>query len=351
MSTSAGSDDKPFRWAIVGIGRHTRRFIGPAIAESELGVVAAVCSSRPDEAAEVSRDWGEPDVYTSYDDVLACPGVDALFLVSPNNLHAEQVKAAAAAGKHVLCEKPLANTPADCEEMVEACARAGVALGVGFHLRHNIVHERAREIVASGQLGEIKFVSARYAHATGGTAPAGTAPASPPPAWRRDPARAGGGSFIGTGVHAIDLLRYATGAEVVAVTVAADDNGVAYGEQSLLASAKLSNGAIASIHGGNLPYPANELVISGTTGTVRCTGSVGNYGGGLLELITRDGEQAAQIEHHNVYVRECDDFAARARAGTEPNASGVDGLRCAEVTEAIYVSARTGALTSIPVVG
>jgi 1,5-anhydro-D-fructose reductase (1,5-anhydro-D-mannitol-forming) len=346
MSTSAGSDDKPFRWAIVGIGRHTRRFVGPAIAESRLGVLAAVCSSRPGEAAEASRDWGQPAVYTSYDDLLACPGVDALFLVSPNNLHSGQVMAAAAAGKHVLCEKPLANTPADCQEMVEACAKAGVALGVGFHLRHNIVHERAREIVASGQLGEINFVSARYAHATGGKATAG-----PPPAWRRDPEQAGGGSFIGTGVHAIDLLRYATGAEVVAVAVAADDNGVAYGEQNLLVSAKLSNGAIASIHGGNLSYPANELVISGTTGTVRCTGSIGNYGGGLLELSTADGEQPVQVERHNVYVRECDDFAARVRAGTEPNASGVDGLRCAEVTGAIYASARTGALTGVPAAG
>ena len=346
MSTSAGSDDRPLRWAIVGIGRHTRRFIGPAIAQSRLGVVAAVCTSRPDEAAEVSRDWGEPAVYTSYDDLLACPGVDALFLVSPNNLHSGQVAAAAAAGKHVLCEKPLANTPADCRQMVEACAKAGVKLGVGFHLRHNIVHERAREIVASGRLGEIKFVSARYAHATGGSAPAG-----PPPAWRRDPEQAGGGSFIGTGVHAIDLLRYVTGAEVAAVTVAADDNGIRYGEQNLLASAKISNGAIASIHGGNLPYPANELVISGTAGTVRCTGSVGNHGGGLLELITADGERAQDVERHNVYVRECDDFVARVRAGQEPNASGTDGLRCAEVTAAIYASARTGALTSIPAPG
>ncbi|HTZ25650.1 MAG TPA: Gfo/Idh/MocA family oxidoreductase [Streptosporangiaceae bacterium] len=346
MSTSASSDDRPLRWAIVGIGRHTRRFIGPAIAASRLGVLAAVCSSRPDEAADVSRDWGQPAVYASYDELLGCPGVDALFLVSPNNLHKDQVTAAAAAGKHVLCEKPLASTPADCQEMVQACAKAGVALGVGFHLRHNIVHERAREIVASGQLGEVTFVSARYAHATGGSAPAG-----PPPAWRRDPGQAGGGSFIGTGVHAIDLLRSVTGAEVTAVTVAADDNGIAYGEQNLLASAKLSNGAIASIHGGNLPYPANELVICGTAGTVRCTGSVGNYGGGLLELITADGEEAQEVERHNVYARECDDFVARVRAGEDPNASGVDGLRCAEVTVAIYASARTGALTSIPALG
>jgi 1,5-anhydro-D-fructose reductase (1,5-anhydro-D-mannitol-forming) len=343
MSTSASSDERPLRWAIVGLGRHTRQFVGPAIAESKLGVLAAVCSSNP-EAAQAARAWGEPTIYRCLDDLLGDPGVDAVFLVSPNHLHKDQVSRAAAAGKHVLCEKPLANSPADGQEMVAACRQAGVRLGVGFHLRHNIVHERAREIVAGGQLGEIKFVSARYAHASAGAS-------GPPPAWRRDPEQAGGGAFIGTGVHAIDLLRFATGSEVTQVAAAGDDNGIPGGEQNMLISARLSNGAIASIHGGNLSYPVNELVVSGTMGTLRCTGSIGNHGGGLLEIITAAGQEADRVERHNPYRRQCDDFATRVRAGTEPNASGVDGLRCAEVTAAIYASARSGALTSVAPAG
>jgi 1,5-anhydro-D-fructose reductase (1,5-anhydro-D-mannitol-forming) len=334
----------PFRWAIVGIGRHTRRFIGPAIAESALGVLAAVCSSHPDEAARVARDWGQPTIYGSLDRLLADPGIDAVFLVSPNHLHKEQVARAAGAGKHVLCEKPLATSPADAQDMVDACAKAGVRLGTGFHLRHNLVHQRAQEIVARGELGEITFVSARYAHASAGTG-------GPPPAWRRDPGQAGGGGFIGTGVHAIDLLRYVTGCEVTQLAAAGDGRGVAYGEQNLLVSANLGNGAVATIHGGNLPYPANELVVSGTAGTLRCTGSIGNYGGGRLELISAAGEQAQQLDRDNPYVRQCDDFAARVRAGAEPNASGVDGLRCAEVTDAIYASVRSGVLTTVAAAG
>jgi 1,5-anhydro-D-fructose reductase (1,5-anhydro-D-mannitol-forming) len=342
-----------FRWAIVGLGRHTRRFVGPAIAASESGVLAAVCSSSPD-AARIASAWGEPAVYDSLDDLLADPGVDGVFLVSPNNVHQEQVISAAAAGKHILCEKPLANSPAAGQQMVEACAKAGVRLGTGFHLRHNIIHQRVREIVAAGRIGEITFVSARYAHASAPVqAPAqasaeasAQADASAPAAWRQDPEQAGGGAFIGTGVHAIDLLRFTTGCEVTQVAAAADSDSP-YGEQNMLVSARLSNGAIASIHGGNLPYPANELVINGTEGTLRCTGSVGNYGGGRLEIITAAGEETDRVERHDPYIRQCDDFVARVRAGIEPSASGTDGLRCAEVTDAIYASARSGTLTSI----
>jgi 1,5-anhydro-D-fructose reductase (1,5-anhydro-D-mannitol-forming) len=334
----------PFRWGIVGIGRHTRRFIGPAIAESALGVLAAVCSSHPEEAALVTRAWGQPTVYGSLDSLLADPGIDAVFLVSPNHLHKDQVTRAAAAGKHVLCEKPLATTPADAQDMVDACAKAGVRLGTGFHLRHNVVHQRARDIVARGELGEIRFVSARYAHASAGTG-------GPPPAWRRDPGQAGGGAFIGTGVHAIDLLRFITGCEITGLTAVGDDHGVRYAEQNMLVTARLSNGAIASIHGGNLPYPANELVISGTVGTLRCTGSIGNYGGGRLEFMSAAGEQADQLDRDDPYRRQCDDFVTRVRAGAEPDASGVDGLRCAEVTDAIYASARSGALTAVAAAG
>jgi predicted dehydrogenase len=344
MSTAADRNNRPFSWAIVSMGRHARRFVGPAIAASESGVLAAVCSGNPEAARTAARAWGEPAIYGSFDDLLADRSVDGVFLVSPNHLHREQVIRAAQAGKHVLCEKPLANSSADGQEMVLACSKAGVQLGVGFHLRHNVVHERAREAVAEGRLGEITFVSTRYAHASAGAS-------GPPPAWRRDPGQAGGGAFIGTGVHAIDLLRFVTGCEVTHVAAVGDDNGVPYGEQNLLVSAKLSNGAIASIHGGNLPYPANELVVSGTTGTLRCTGSIGNYGGGLLEISTAAGEQADRMQRHDPYLRQCDDFVIRARAGTEPNASGVDGLRCAEVTEAIYASARSGALTRVAAAG
>jgi predicted dehydrogenase len=330
----------PFGWAILGLGRHSRRYVAPAIAGSSLGVLAAVCSRDPEEAAHTARAWGEPAIYSSLDDLLHDPLVAGVFIVSPNHLHREQVLRVAAAGKHVLCEKPLANNAADAAEMVAACRRAGVRLGVGFHLRHNLAHELARAAVADGQLGEVRFASARYAHASAGQA-------GQPPAWRRSREQAGGGAFMGTGVHAVDLLRFVTSSEIIQLAAVRDIHNGPHGEQNMLVSARLSNGAVASVHGGNLPYPENELVVSGTAGTLRCRGSIGNQGGGRLEIITAAGEEARQVERHDVYLRQCDDFVARLREGRDPDASGVDGLRCAEVTDAVYASARTGTLTSV----
>jgi 1,5-anhydro-D-fructose reductase (1,5-anhydro-D-mannitol-forming) len=338
--TSAPARDEPFRWALVGLGRHARRYLGPAIAASRLGVLAAVCSRDPEQAARTARAWGEPAVYRRLDDLLEDGAVAGVILVSPNHLHKEQVLRAAAAGKHVLCEKPLATSAADCREMIAACRRAGVRLGTGFHLRHNIVHEKAREAVADGQLGEITYASARYGHATAGSP-------GPAPAWRLDPGQIGGGAFMGTGVHAVDLLRFVTGGEIAQVTAVRDGPGEGPGEQNMLVAARLGNGAVASIHGGNLPYPANELVVCGTAGTLRCTGSIGNAGGGLLEIVTVAGAQPHRVAGHDVYARQCDDFVTRVRAGTDPDASGTDGLRCAEVTDAAYASAQTGMLTSV----
>lgn len=354
MSSSAPDHDAPFGWAIVGLGRHSRRFVGPAIAASKLGALAAVYSRDPDEAARTASAWGEPAIYSRLDDLLDDPAVDGVFLVSPNHLHREQVLRVAAAGRHVLCEKPLATNAADAREMVAACRQAGARLGVGFHLRHNLAHELARDAVTGGQLGEIRFASVRYAHASAGRSGngegargGGRGAEGPVPAWRLDPDQAGGGAFMGTGVHAVDLLRFVTACEITGVAAIRDGQDGPHSEQSMLASAYLSNRAVASIHGGNLSYPANELVVSGTAGTLRCTGSIGNHGGGVLEIITAAGEQSHPVEHHNVYVRQCDDFVTRLRAGIDPDASGVDGLRCAEVTDAMYASARTSTLTSV----
>jgi 1,5-anhydro-D-fructose reductase (1,5-anhydro-D-mannitol-forming) len=321
-----------FGWGVVGLGRHTRRYIGPAISASSTGYLAAVCTSDP---LAVGL-WGQPRVYERLTDLLADPAVDGVFLVSPNHVHRDQVVAAAAAGKHVLCEKPLGTTTADCQEMVSACQDAGVALGVGYHLRHNAVHIEARRLVMAGVLGDLRYSEIRYAHATAG------ATGTPPSPWRRDPAKTGGGAFMGTGVHAVDLLRFITGREIANVAARSDrhaDGGV---EQLLAAVMDLDDGSIATVLGGNLPRPLNEVVISGTTGTLRCTGSVGNQGGGILELSVGDEDTATTFEPDDVYIRECDAFVESVLAGRVPDASGIDGLWTARIVDALYSSAASG---------
>ncbi|MFT3866406.1 MAG: Gfo/Idh/MocA family oxidoreductase [Solirubrobacterales bacterium] len=333
-----------FRWAVVGIGRHSRLYVIPAIAGSAEGSPAALVTSKADSARRFAEPFGEPKIYATYEEALADPEVDGVFLVTPNDVHRAQVEAAAAAGKHVLCEKPLATTVEDAAAMVSACREAGVVLGTGFHLRHNLVHEHARALIRAGRIGAVRFASVRYAHATakkpGGTSPGAGAEIPPVAAWRKDPEVAGGGAFVGTGSHAIDLLRFLTDAELETVEAVAD--GEARAESGLVFVARLSGGAIAAVHGGDLPFPVNETTISGTAGSIVCRGSVGNVGGGTLTVIDAEGEEDWAPPTHDVYLREVDSFVAAVREGREADASGLDGLRCQEAIEAVYAAVAAG---------
>ncbi len=345
----AGADER-FRWAVVGVGRHSRLYVIPAIAASRLGAFAALVTSKPESAERFASRWGVPRIYESYEDVLAAPDVDGVFLVSPNDVHHEQVLAAAQAGKHILCEKPLATSVADAEEMVRACRDAGVKLGTGFHLRHNLVHRRARDLIRDGQIGQPRFASVRYAHRTAPRASAdvprpGTAEIPKVAAWRRDPAITGGGAFVGTGSHAIDILRFLTGEDLLDVQACADAEEM--GEHNLVATGRMSGGVIGTVHGGDLPFPVNESVVSGTLGSVICRGSVGNIGEGSLTLINPEGEETWSAPAHNVYVGESDSFVEAVRSGAEADASGLDGLRCQEVIQAVYESVRTNRLEPV----
>lgn len=339
-----------FRWAVAGVGRHSRLYVIPAIAASQLGEVAALVTSRPESAQRFASQWGSPKIYESYGDVLTDPDVDGVFLVTPNDAHRQQVLAAAQAGKHVLCEKPLATSVTDARAMVTACRDAGVKLGTGFHLRHNLVHRRARDLVREGRIGEVRFASVRYAHRT---APRASAVVPTPDsaeipqvaAWRKDPAITGGGAFVGTGSHAIDILRFLTGEELLDVQVRADADEM--GEHNLVATGRMTGGVIGTVHGGDLPFPVNESVISGTLGSVICRGSVGNVGEGSVTLISADGEETWSPPAHNVYIAESDSFVEAVRSGTEAGASGLDGLRCQEVIQAVYESVRTNRLEPV----
>lgn len=328
--------EESFGWGVVGLGRHFQRFLGPGIEASSSGRLVAVFGRDAEAAKAAIGPWESARVHGSLAELLADDSVDGVFLATANHVHHAQVIAAAEAGKHILCEKPLGVTVEECVDMVRTCAKHGVALGVGFHLRHNRIHHLARERIEHGVLGELALAEVRYVHASG-------LPGVPRPAsWRSSPELMGGGDFVGTGVHAIDLLRYLTGAEAETLTAIANAGAGLYQERVIHTAMALSGGTVAAVTGGNLAFPQNEVVISGSLGTLRCTDSIGNYGGGKLEITTADGIESLVEQRHDVYAAQCDDFVRRVRAGETPNADGIDGLRATEVVRAIYESVQSG---------
>jgi predicted dehydrogenase len=263
---------------------------------------------------------------------LLATDVDAVVVCSDNVSHRELVVAAARAGKHVLCEKPLATTVADAKQMIAACAQAGVILQVAFPVRFNPPVRRAVEMVQGGAIGDVVAIR-------------GTNRGQNPGGWFVDPARSGGGAVLDHTVHVIDLMRWMLGSEVKEVfaevgtrfyPLTVDDCG--------LLTLEFTNGVFAS-HDPSWSRPATfptwgdvTLEIVGTQG-VLLVDALGQHlnvygaGGSALEhAFWGDSMDLALVR----------DFVGCVRAGRAPSITGEDGLRAMAVALAAYESGRTG---------
>ncbi len=216
----------PFGWGIVSTGKHPDIKIAPAMAAADGGELVGVYSRDQHRAEAFAQKHDARAAYSQLGDLLKDSRVDGVFVSSPNALHAEHVVQAAEAGKHVLCEKPMATTIADAVRMLQACRRAGVTLGIAFNLRQHPAYIRARELVAAGTLGRIVLAQAQWAFGVRGRD--GSPPRTPLTQWWDTPELIGGAStMMGTGVHSVDLLRFVLGAEVDEITAVTDGQTVA----------------------------------------------------------------------------------------------------------------------------
>ena len=194
-------------WGLIGTGRIADDRILPGINSFSGNRLVAVVSRDQARADTVAKKFGAQHAYTSYEDMLRNPDVTVVAIHTPNSLHAEQVIAAARAGKHVFCDKPMATNATDAERAVAECEKAGVTLGVNFHNRFMPCFIETKKIVDSGEIGEPLVVQLE--------ASAGENPVSTKASWRVDPAIAGLGATMSIGVHVFDILRYILASEIV----------------------------------------------------------------------------------------------------------------------------------------
>lgn len=200
---------KPVRFGILGCGRITRRGLVPGIRQSKNGRIAALASLRPGVAAELAAGCGDPKVYDSYEAVLADPNVDAVYIPTSGEEHHRWTLAAAKAGKHVLCEKSLAMSVAEAEEMVTACREHKVQLQEAFMWRHHPRSLLARTLLQRGEIGPLRLICAHFSFDIDRND------------WRLDPAR-GGGAVWDIGCYGVNASRYFTGAEPTSIYARAD---------------------------------------------------------------------------------------------------------------------------------
>jgi 1,5-anhydro-D-fructose reductase (1,5-anhydro-D-mannitol-forming) len=317
-------------WGIVGTGRIADGQIAPAITAGPWSRLAAVTSRDQGRAAEFAARHGAAAAYDDYAAMLADPQVRAVYIATPNAQHADQVRAAAAAGKHVLCDKPLAIDTDDARDVVAACARAGVRLGVTFQTRFHGGMADVRQVIAKGDIGAV--VAAHVEMGGGRTLLRG---------WRQDPAIAGVGTMNNIGVHAYDLLRYLLAAEITEVSAMVATEADLRLETTALALLRFSTGALAGVQVNQAAsLPQADLVVYGTDGRVVGT-NVTRPGLAGTIAVTRgaDADDERRVSSADAYRLTVDAFADAVRRDHEPSPSGVDGLVSVRVTEALRRSA------------
>jgi 1,5-anhydro-D-fructose reductase (1,5-anhydro-D-mannitol-forming) len=312
-------------WGIIGLGRIAGSQIAPAIAACENSTLVSVVSRDRGRAEEFARTHGAATALDDYAKMLADPAVDAIYIATPNALHAGQVIAAARAGKHVLCDKPLALTAADARRCVEECRSAGVRLGIMFQTRYHDGLADAAKLVREGGIG--KVVVAEVTMSGGRNLPKG---------WRTDPALAGLGTLNNIGVHALDVLRYLLGSEVAEVAALTDSEPGYRIDTTALVLLRFSNGALGYVHANqSAPHARDDIVLYGSEGRV-LAGNLSRPGrDGTLSFITPAGKRSIPAGSHDAYRRVIDAFADAVAHGRDPSPAGEDGLRSVELTAAI----------------
>ena len=339
------------KWGVIGCGGIAARRTIPEfkrmVSNAEIVSVMDVNAVR---AKEVAGQFGVPHHCATEKELLA-RDVDAVYIATPQNVHCAQTVQAAEAGKHVLCEKPIAITVDEVDRMEAACAKAGVRFMLAWCMRQNVYNRKMRELVQSGALG--KMVMGR-AQLTCWYPPI-------PGAWRQDAAISHGGSLLDMGTHCIDLLEWIMESPVVEVAGFQDLLVQAYPthvEDTSTCVARFANGAHGIIDNYfNIPDAAaqNALELYGTKGSIIARGSIGQDPTGQMFSILQPEEtgydpnqvrdvEVRREEYHfegiGIYGQMITLFSECILDGKEPPTGFENGRHSVKVVNAIYQSAR-----------
>jgi 1,5-anhydro-D-fructose reductase (1,5-anhydro-D-mannitol-forming) len=331
------------RWGLIGASNIARSYMKPAIDNQPLSTVVAVASADPTRADAFARENGVPKAHRTVSELIDDPDIDVVYISTTNELHCPQANAAARAGKHVLCEKPLALSLDDAREMKATCERAGVVLGTNHHLRNSVTHRTIRQLIGSGTIG--KPLAARVFHAV-----------SLPDhlrGWRINDPGAGGGVILDITVHDADTLRFDLDDDPVEVVAMTASQGMASHDlpDAVMGVVRFKSGLLAQFHDAfTIQHTPTGIEFHGSNGTIRAVGVMTQQPAGQVFL--QRGSKVEEIlpgPHENLYERSVRLFNDAVLGAGLPAATGQDGIWSLSVALAAAESARTGQKVAVSV--
>jgi predicted dehydrogenase len=321
-------------YCIVGLGRISLRQFMPALKMSQKAHVAALVSGSRAKAEKTAADYGVHPKniynYQTYDAIGDNPDIDAVYIALPNGMHAEYSIRAARAGKHVLCEKPMANTAAECEQMLAASRKAQRKLMVAYRCQFEPTHLRAIREIREGRIGRLLVIESCF----GFNIAKGE--------WRLNRKLAGGGPLMDVGVYSLQAARYLSGEEPAVIhassSVITQDGRFTEVEENLVWGMRFPSGVLANCATSYGSSIGNYVRAVGSQGSIRLEPAF-SYDGLRIRIQAQGQpviEEATDDPQPRQFLREADHFADCIRENREPKAGGEDGLRDMRIVEAIY---------------
>ncbi|MBJ2151331.1 Gfo/Idh/MocA family protein [Paracoccus sp. IB05] len=322
------------RWTVVGASTIAAEYMIPAFRAQPGGEVRRLVSSSVRRGRDYAARHAIPHADTDLATALADPQTDAVYISTTNEQHHGQAMAAIAAGKHVLCEKPLAMTVADAAEMVRAARAVGVTFATNHHLRCSGSHRAIRALIASGRIGRV--LSMRLFHAV-----------HLPPhlrGWRIDNPAAGGGVIPDITVHDADTVRFLLNEDPISVVAGMSASGMGQGvEDSAMSVWQMQSGAMVQSHESfTHPFAGSGLEVHGTEGSIFAPGVMTQKPQGRVELVRALGREEIAFPATALYTTGTAEFIAATRGEGRPAATGEDGVKSLAIALAIREAATSG---------
>lgn len=323
-------------WGLIGASTIARQYVIPAINAQPHSRAVAVMSRSAERGKQFAAQNNLARSYDSVGALLQDPEIDVVYISSTNERHKEETLAAVRAGKHVLCEKPLALRLADALEMVAACRAAGVVMGTNHHLRNAVTHRTLRRLLGEGAIGTPLGV--RVFHAVYLPEHLQT--------WRIKDPQTGAGVILDITVHDTDTLRFILNDEVEEVTAISAQQGMAEGalEDAVMGVMQFRRGTLAQFHDAFTVRHANTgLQVFGTAGTLLAEDVMTQRPIGKISLLRNHHLEAVALdEPEDLYTRAVRLFNQAVHGEGEPSATGEDGVRSLAVALAVLESTQTG---------
>ena len=332
---NAQTSPKKTRYAVIGLGRIADHFLSGAGATTNSQITALVSGHR-DKAERIAAQYGVASGsiynYENFDEIAHNPNVDAVYVALPNSMHAEYTIRAAKAGKHVLCEKPMATNVTDCERMIAACKAANVKLMIAYRCHYEPTNLKAVSMIREGLLGQVQAIESTFGFNIA------------PGEWRLSKALAGGGPLFDVGIYSLNACRYLTGEEPEHISAYASvidhDGRFKEVEENVAWTMRFPSGILASCattYGANM---AGYFKVYGSKGWLQVDNAFVYEGLHLraeYEGKTIDELNPARDPSH--FQAEAEHFSHCVQNNLEPQSPGEEGLRDMRYITQIYRSA------------